>query len=150
MYNTSNPAELYPSTTWEELPADLFLKTGSSPLVQGGSNSVKIAKTNLPAEKLQVESHSMTRGTMNITGDIKLDGAEFGSSSSSGAFTKTSFRSYGIGHLVGDIPIFNFQASRSWTGSTSAASPYTSIMGSGTPLEINPAHITIKAWKRLS
>ncbi len=150
MYNTSNPAELYPNTTWELLPNNKFLKTGTTPLQVGGSNSIKIAKTNLPTDKLQVESHSMTRGNMEITGNLRLDGAEGGSSSASGAFTKTTFNSFGRGHNSGDAVAISFTASRSWSGSTSSASPYTSAMGSGTPLSINPEHITIKAWKRLS
>ena len=152
MYNTSNPAELYAGTTWELLPDNKFLKTGSSPHVQGGSNSVKIAKANLPAEKLQVESHSMTRGTMEITGIYKWDTGVEGYSSS-GAFTNSqSWNKYG-GHsdsAAGYTTTTNFNASRSWSGSTSSASPYTTAMGSGTPLSINPEHITIKAWKRLS
>ena len=28
--------------------------------------------------------------------------------------------------------------------------PYTQTLGNGTPISINPEHITIKAWKRLS
>ena len=43
-----------------------------------------------------------------------------------------------------------YDASRAWTGATSNASPYTQALGSGTPLIINPAYITIRAWKRLS
>ena len=156
MYNTSNPAELYPNTTWELLPNNKFLKTGTTPLQVGGSNSIKIAKTNLPTDKLQVESHSMTRGTMNITGSITLvsggNGGFYGSSS--GAFTNITkengqqFSSYNGG--TGLSKGFNFNASSSWGGATSSASPYTTAMGSGTPLTINPEHITIKAWKRLT
>ncbi|MCF2626271.1 hypothetical protein I6E17_08910 [Fusobacterium perfoetens] len=55
----------------------------------------------------------------------------------------------GAGAVIGGEKI-EFQASRSWTGSTNSASPYTAQMGSGTPLSINPEHITVKAWKRLS
>lgn len=151
MYNNTNPAELYPNTTWELLPDNKFLKTGSTPLQQAGNNSIKITKANLPAEKLQVESHSMTRGTMNITGKWTagklcdtapvVSGALYNSGGNTNmtgnGFTGTPF---GIG----------LDASKSWTGSTSSASPYTTAMGSGTPVEINPEHITIKAWKRLS
>ena len=153
MYNTANPAELYAGTTWELLPDNKFLKTGSTPLQQAGSNSVKITKANLPAEKLQVESHSHTRGTMEITGSINSAGrgAVFGGIS--GAFNGSS-GNYEVVGLGGTYPNqyknINFNASRTWSGSTSSASPYTTAMGSGTPLSINPEHITIKAWKRLS
>lgn len=145
MYNTSNPAELYPSTTWELLPDNKFIKTGSTPLQQAGSNSIKIAKTNLPAEKLQVESHSMTRGTMDITGTAAVEPA-----SCTGAFYKNSETKESNVSGWKNSNFIHFQASRSWTGSTSSASPYTGQMGSGTPISINPEHITVKAWKRLS
>ena len=46
--------------------------------------------------------------------------------------------------------VHNFQASKSWTGATSNASPYTNPLGSGTALNIQPAYITLKFWKRLS
>ena len=153
---TSNPATTYLGTTWEELPQNKFWKTGNTPLQQAGSNSIKITKANLPADKLQVESHSMTRGTMNIIGEaysiwqnkltsfegiLKFSGAFYGKTKASANFAQnTSGPTYTLG----------FDASRSWSGSTSSASPYTSAMGSGTPISINPEHITLRAWKRLS
>ena len=149
MYNTSNPAELYAGTTWELLPDNKFLKTGSSPLVQSGSNSIKIAKANLPTDKLQVESHSMTRGSMEISGSINT--WTWRETETSGAFytTGTGYKDYDAqGRYMGCLA--NFKASRSWSGSTSSASPYTKAMGSGTPITVNPEHITVKAWKRLS
>ena len=153
MYNTSNPAELYAGTTWELLPDNKFIKTGSSPLVQSGSNSIKITKTNLPAEKLQVESHSMTRGSMNITGSFRNSGAGNGFELLTGAFHGNSSNGGTMqnGSVYPNLyKVVNFDASKTWSGSTSSASPYTTAMGSGTPISINPEHITIKAWKRLS
>lgn len=146
MYNTSNPAELYAGTTWELLPDNKFLKTGSTPLQQAGTNSIKIAKANLPTDKLQVESHSMTRGTMDITGTFEPHSYN---TKPTGAFTETNVGGPEQGGAWSGCRV-NFTASRSWTGSTSSASPYTTAMGSGTPLSINPEHITIRAWKRLS
>lgn len=156
MYNTSNPAELYAGTTWELLPNNKFLKTGSTPLQQAGSNSIKITKANLPTDKLQVESHSMTRGSMNITGTHSFTGAENSHfwGSATGAFTtlnRIASGAFGFyGHFQDVNDGFKFDASRSWSGSTSSASPYTTAMGNGTPLTINPEHVTIRAWKRLS
>lgn len=153
MGNNTNPAEIYSGTTWELLPDNKFLKTGNTPLQQGGSNSIKIAKANLPTDKLQVESFNLTRGTMDITGTST---GVYGEPDQtviidSGAFyrinngqTKTTPAGWE------KLGTFGFQASRSWTGSTSSASPYTSAMGSGTAISINPEHITVKAWKRLS
>ena len=152
MYNTSNPAELYAGTTWELLPDNKFIKTGSTPLQHAGSNSIKITKANLPAEKLQVESHSMTRGTMDITGKVVFPSKELHSYTCTGAFTRvaTNLLLDNTGWNGYQSGAFDFKASRSWSGNTSNASPYTTQMGSGTPISINPEHITVKAWKRLS
>lgn len=143
--NSENPTNTYLGTTWELLPDNKFLKTGSTPLQQAGSNSIKIAKANLPAEKLQVESHSMTRGTMNITGSCTGDSASI--ISMSGCLVKGSGNG-SDNNGRGQQNHWTFDASRSWTGSTSSASPYTVTMGSGTPITVNPEHITVKAWKR--
>lgn len=35
-------------------------------------------------------------------------------------------------------------------GSTGTASPYTSALGSGTPLDITPSFYTVHIWKRLT
>ena len=153
---TSNPTTTYLGTTWEELPQNKFLKTGSTPLQQAGSNSIKISKANLPTDKLQVESHSMTRGSMDISGYFRTGARKYDSvgDNTGGAFALAS--NGAIVHVYkGGINSythsdFNFYASRSWTGSTSSASPYTTAMGSGTPISINPEHITLRAWKRLS
>lgn len=150
---TSNPATTYLGTTWEELPQNKFLKTGITPLQQAGSNSIKITKANLPTDKLQVESHSMTRGTQNITGYIYwYKGTE--NNSASGAFEYSHRGGEGYeGHNKGTYHNqckFIFDASKTWNGSTSSASPYTTAMGSGTAITVNPEHITVRAWKRLS
>ena len=152
---TSNPTTTYLGTTWEELPQNKFIKTGSTPLQQSGSNSVKLTKANLPTDKLQVESHSMTRGTMDITGNLRSasEKRDAESDNTYGAFSSkygSSWKTYTSGSNSSTYKDFSFIASRSWIGSTSSASPYTTAMGSGTPITINPEHITIKAWKRLS
>ncbi|MCF2626277.1 hypothetical protein I6E17_08940 [Fusobacterium perfoetens] len=150
MYNTSNPAELYPSTTWELLPDNKLLKTGSTPLQQNGSNSIKIAKANLPAEKLQVEKTSVsginhyhymintdTTGSLTITGTGYL--AKVG-----------SFGGYGNYNLATTSRTPTLSKTSDSGSGTSYVSPYTTNMGNGTPISINPEHITVKAWKRLS
>mgnify|MGYP000084894883 CR=1 FL=1 len=135
MYNTSNPAELYPNTTWELLPDNKFLKTGSTPLQQSGSNSVNISKSNLPNISLKVNSFSVTTQAHNhgITiGNGNGDYSNRGSWLGNGANVKTMYSNNGGGQNTG------------------TASPSTESLGSGTPLSINPEHITVKAWKRLS
>ena len=135
MYNTNNPAELYKNTTWELLPDNKFLKTGSTPLQQSGSNSVKLAKTNLPAEKLQVESFIFSINPHNHSiPSVEKSGMSGRRGSVSGA------NSYGLDTTTITSTSLN----------SSSASPYTMAMGSGIPISINPEHITVKAWKRLT
>ena len=148
--STTNPTTTYLGTTWEELPQNKFLKTGSTPLQQAGSNSVKISKANLPTDKLQVESHSMTRGTMNITGYINYVAHDLDYGMNSGGAFRNSRKGTGNAGGRGPCNAVTFDASRNWTGSTSSSSPYTTAMGSGIAITINPEHIIIKAWKRLS
>lgn len=117
IYNTSNPVELYPNTTWKLLPNNKFLKTGSTPLQQNGSNSIKIIKANLPAEKLQIDSFQLGKGTQNII--EKFYGLAYGVAT--GAGTSEAFSRYGsggIGNAVDDGALngFNFDASKIWTG----------------------------------
>lgn len=135
MYNTSNPAELYPNTMWELLPDNKFLKTGSTPLQQGGSNSIKITKANLPAEKLQIESHFHTQPTHvhSISTFVFQNSNKYVTSWDAG----TKYVNPGNTNAAGGE-------------NTGNSAPYTSVMGSGTPITINPEHITVKAWKRLS
>lgn len=151
---TTNPATSYLGTTWELLPNDLFIKTGETPLQQAGSNSIKLSKDNLPAEKLQIDTFSLGRGTQEITGSFVSDEwlMETDSEFIEGAFYRdknasTHQRSSGGQSGKG---LLKFAASKTWTGVSTPASPYTENLGSGTPLSIDPAHITLKAWKRLS
>lgn len=89
---------------------------------------------------------------MEITGTYKPQWVWQDAQLYSGAFINlTAQRASGDGsNPVRINGGFDFKASRSWTGSTSSASSYTTAMGSGTAITINPEHITIKAWKRLS
>ena len=155
MYNTSNPAELYSGTTWELLASDKYLKTTTgTPLSTGGSNSFTIQKANLPSVKLQVESFSLTRGTMDIIGftAFGVNSGEVNVVKPTGAFYWDLVNKYHC-HPAGKetaLGQLNFQASRSWSGSTSSATPYTQNLGSGTAITVNPTYITIRAWKRLT
>lgn len=152
MYNSTNPTTTYLGTTWEELPTNKYILTGNTPLQTGGSNSVSIGKSNLPNVKLQIDSFSLTRGTMEITGKVgnfRADNGDF--VDAEGAFYKVSSakRNGAWDHFTSAYSA-SFQASRTWSGSTSSTSPYTTTLGNGTPFKINPEYITIKAWKRLS
>ena len=156
MGNNTNPAEIYPSTTWELLPENKFIKTGATPLIQAGSNNISVSKANLPAEKLQIDSFQLGKGTQEITGTFRTGTRKVDSYSdnSTGAFSTTGYggsaNAFMGGNNVRHYQDFSFTASNSWTGMSTSASPYTTNMGNGTPLTINPEHITVKAWKRLS
>lgn len=147
---TTNPATSYLGTTWELLPNDLFIKTGNTPLQQAGSNSIKLSKANLPAEKLQIDSFQLGKGTQEITGTHHYIPAWNSSNYPTGAFYRIKQSIASVGNAANNGGIIGFQASRTWTGVSTPASPYTENLGEGTPLTINPTHITLKAWKRLS
>ena len=152
MYNTSNPAELYSGTTWELLATDKYLKTTTgTPLSSGGSNSFTIQKANLPAVKVQLDSFQLGRGTQEITGNIGFGSTNYEATNyTSGAFYNGGTGSSVHGAGSGKQYIHSFKASRTWTGMSTSATPYTQNLGSGTAISISPTYITIRAWKRLS
>lgn len=152
MYNTSNPAELYSGTTWELLATDKYLKTTTgTPLSSGGSNSFTIQKANLPAVKVQLDSFQLGRGTQEITGNIGFGSTNYEATNyTSGAFYNGGTGSSVHGAGSGNQYIHSFKASRTWTGMSTSATPYTQNLGSGTAISISPTYITIRAWKRLS
>ena len=133
-YDNKNPAELYPSTTWELISQDKYIKSGSIALQTGGSNSISISKANLPNVKLKVDSFSVT--TQPHTHDVNdisfnnhaYSGGGGGRFGSGGKITTTS----------------------NGGGTTGTASPYTENLGNGTALSIQPTYITLKFWKRLT
>ena len=133
MYSNTNPAELYSGTTWEELPENKFIKTGAIPLQQGGSNSVTIAKANLPAEKVQIETTSISAGPHSHTVNVGMR------TGYNDRYGNTAGYVGGSGAKTDEVVI-----------KCNDIAPYTQTLGNGTPISINPEHITIKAWKRLS
>lgn len=153
MWNETNPANLYLGTTWELLTAGRYIQSGNTALQTGGSNSVSITKTNLPNVQLQVNSFSLTRGTMEITGYFSNSGVACAFEGVSGAFYGNQTSGQPIEQGGGTYKLYrglSFSASRTWQGNTSSASPYTQALGSGTALTIQPAYITLKFWKRLT
>ena len=150
MWNTSNPAEIYTNTTWELLATDKYLKTTTgTPLSTGGSNSFILQRLIYLQQNCKlIVFHS--RGTMNITGNVAI---ELGKHISGGAFYIDQINSINNNSGAPDgstDDMLNFDASRTWSGSTSSASPYTQNLGSGTAITLNPSYITIRTWKRLS
>lgn len=107
----------------------------------------------MPATKLQLDSFSLGRGTQEITGSFRLTG---GSGAIydffEGAFYKKT-SSTGFGHGTdggGANPVTGFQASRTWTGMSTSAAPYTTNMGDSTPFSNMPPYLVCNIWKRLT
>lgn len=100
-----------------------------------GANGIEEVSSYLQAglPSLPDMSHTHTRGTMDIKGSFMLKGTESGSNTYSGAFYMDGTGGvYSSGHGTGaDNPIVTFQASKSWTGSTSKFTPsaYNEIYG---------------------
>ena len=139
-YDNKNPAELYPNTTWELLSLNKYIKTGTTPLSTGGSNSISISKANLPNVKLKVDNFSLT--TAKHTHSFQLPSTDKDGGYNAGA-------NFSIYHerVHGRPTVTTSSAGGENTGT---ASPSTEVLGSGTALTIQPAYITLKFWKRLS
>ena len=134
MWNNTNPAELFPSTTWELIAAGKYIQSGSSALSTGGSNSVSIGRANLPNIKLKVDTFSLTTQphTHTIDGYSLEQNDRPYVAGANGSKTSSPSTSSGGGQNTG------------------TASPSTETLGSGTPIDIEPEFITLKFWKRLS
>lgn len=120
----------------------------------GGSNSKTITQANLPNVKLTVNSFSLSRGTMDITGSWNngvINESSMISSSLNGAFYNSGSPSgRGYGTQWSTSVQIGFQASRTWTGSTNSVAPQTSALGSGSALDITPSYYTCHMWLRLT
>lgn len=154
--NSTNPSSIFLGTTWQKIEGRFLLGTSGSGVSKatGGSNSKTIAQANLPNVKLTVNSFSLSRGTMDITGAVKTTtdfGVVRGPGSCTGAFAKTgSYSNRPEGASGTGSTDFDFQASRSWTGSTNSVAPQTSALGSGSALDITPSYYTCHMWLRLT
>ena len=146
--NSTNPSTVWLGTTWQKIEGRFLLGTSGSGASKatGGSMTKTIAKANLPNVKLTVDSFNLSRGTMDITGDFYT--SNYIKYAGSGAFYTKQTGLGGHGGDSGSGYKIGFQASRSWTGTTSSASPQTSALGSGTALDITPSYYTAHMWLR--
>lgn len=133
---STNPATRFLGTTWEKIEGRFLLATsGSNASGQaGGSNTKTIAKANLPNIKLQVDSFTLT--TQPHTHPITYR---------RGTGIDNFPSSYESSHTD-----MNINTGEGGGQNTGTASPYTSALGSGTPLDITPAYYTVHIWKRLT
>ena len=137
MWNETNPTSLYLGTTWELISAGKYVKTGDRALQTGGSNSITLNKDNLPNTKVKVDSFSLT--TQPHTHSCNPPNS---------AGTEGSGKiSVGSEYSEGTL---SFNTNSGGGQSTGSASPYTSPLGNGTAITIQPEFITLKFWKRTS
>ena len=147
---STNPAVRFLGTTWEKIEGKFLLSTsGSGGSGQtGGSNTKTITQANLPNIKLQVDSFSLSSTNTYISSMRGI----LGGSSSRGPVTVIApgeSPQLRTGASNGsDEGIRITQSDKSLN--TGTASPYTSALGSGTPLDITPAYYTVHVWKRLT
>ncbi|WP_462395416.1 phage baseplate protein [Fusobacterium sp. THCT1E2] len=131
-----NPATRFLGTTWQKIEGRFLLSTsGSNASGQtGGSNTKTISKANLPAVKVQVDSFTLTTQPHThpyVTPIVQWVG--------SGGWDGQGWSQ----HITSTTGTGGGQ-------NTGTAAPYTSALGSGTPLDITPAYYTVHIWKRLS
>ena len=148
--NSTNPSSIFLGTTWQKIEGKFLMGTSGSGASKatGGSNSKTITQANLPAVKIQLDSFSLSRGTMEITGDFYT--SNYIKYAGSGAFYTKQTGLGGHGGDSGSGYKIGFQASRSWTGTTNTAQPQTVNLGNGQALDITPAYYTVHMWLRLT
>ena len=189
--SSTNPATLLGGGTWEQIQGK-YLLASSNDYTAGntyGSMTKTLSVANLPvhthsfttgsagahahtASTGSAGNHSHTRGTMNITGNF--NGSQL-YDVNPGVANPYAAGAFGVGGSVGRLTNysegdnnqngFNFDASRSWTGSTSTTGAHTHSVtvnsngahthsgttngtGSGTAFNIMPESIAVNVWKR--
>ena len=167
--NSENPSVKYEGTTWELLEEKTFIMSaGTTAKVgeTGGSNTHTMSVAEMPKHSHTYTmgtagGHDHTRGTMNITGKLGPDpqqrddeGPFPGIVSGEGAFSVYSV--YGNGSS-GDSNYgaygCDFDASKSWTGSTSYVAAHNHSLtinntGSGSAWDSRPKYVAAYIWVR--
>lgn len=182
-FNSADPSTLF-GGTWARLKDTFLLANGDSyaPNTTGGSATKTISVDNLPAHNHSVNAsgdhnhtattstagnHTHTRGNMNITGVFGSEAQPSGTTGTatvSGAFYLTNSSR---GHISSGVGAgnkdYNFNASRTWSGTTSTNGSHshtlttitngnhthtTNNTGGGLPLNIMPPYTTVYAWRR--
>ncbi len=164
--NSENPSVKYEGTTWELLEEKTFIMSaGNNAKVgeKGGNNEHTMSVAEMPKHSHTYSmgaagGHDHTRGTMNITGTFTSEAlAAWGvtrNPSPTGAFYLTEGPHSHIGaYTEGGNYIYNLDASRTWTGSTSFAAAHTHSLtigesGNGQAFDSRPKYIAAYIWIR--
>lgn len=117
------------------MTSNKYILSGDTPLSTGGNNSISIGKANLPNIKLKVDSFSVSTKPHFHT----IEG-RFGHGPSQWDKVCTS----------ADNTYNQGKTNPAGGENTGTASPYTEVLGNGSPISIQPTYITLKFWKRLS
>ncbi|HHR5847894.1 TPA: phage baseplate protein [Providencia alcalifaciens] len=167
-----NPNTLFPGTKWQYIGENRTIRlaaaSGANVLSTGGSDSVTLTEAQMPAHNHSFSAttnstgaHTHGRGTMDITGNFPAlrKASANRDSSLKGAFTILSKWNAGNGWsgTDDDGTVYNFTASRSWTGVTSNNGAHTHTVtgaignsGSGSPITVTNAYIMLMGWYRIS
>ncbi len=163
--NSENPSVKYEGTTWELLEEKTFIMSaGTTAKVgeEGGSNTHTMSVAEMPKHSHTYTmgtagGHDHTRGSMNITGTVaRYHGFTAISGNISGAFYATA----GSGRQdslhtddEGSPGLINFDASRTWTGSTSYVAAHNHSLtiddtGKGNAWDSRPKYVAAYIWVR--
>ncbi|HHR5849213.1 TPA: phage tail protein [Providencia alcalifaciens] len=167
-----NPNSLFPNTKWQYIGENKTIRLakadGSNILQSGGKDSITLVAGQLPvhahsfsATTSSAGGHNHNRGSMDITGDFTAlrKASANRDSSIKGAYTILSKWNAGNGWSGNDDDgtVYNFTASRTWSGVTSVNGVHTHTIsgttgnaGSGSAIDITNAFITLMGWYRIS
>lgn len=164
--DATNPGTLYPGTTWQRIGQGRTIidcggdyKAGTP----GGAATVTLTEVQIPkhthtGSTASAGAHTHTRGTMNITGrtSVSNDLCGYGEGPHTGAFYyggEDSTYRYANDRDGGSVCKVMFDASRSWTGSTSSAGTHTHAVtinstGGGGAHNNMPPYMPAYIWQR--
>lgn len=142
--NNTSPATLF-GGTWNQITDTFLLSSGSrSAGATGGAENVTLTLDQTPA-------HTHTRGTMEITGKLRvfneydLNNANY-QNYVGGAFSSEETWGTSTGLASGSkdaVRMHYFNASKAWTGETSSA-------GGGQAHNNMPPYVVVNMWKRVA
>ena len=155
--DSTSPAVLF-GGTWTQIQNRFIYAAGSGYSVNstGGSATKTLSTDNIPSHSHScgsAGSHTHTRGTMNIKGQVPGVNVK----NNGGAFDTLKYELPGWMDLTGstyhkyDVGIWNFDASKSWTGATSSNGNHAHTIGntgSGTAFNTISPYITAYVWRR--
>lgn len=130
-----NPAELW-GGAWTKVEGKFLL--GSSQTYALGTEGGEATHTLTEAE---APTHTHTRGTMDITGAVGGGGQDY-NTKLEGAFYQNGRYQNNADSGNTNAWVGEFQASRAWTGATSAS-------GGGQAHNNMPPYRTVHIWKRI-